>query len=109
MSQPDPGGPIQPNYRQYNAPSSGGTVYSNQGTGNQVINQQYVDPAADRRHRSTTRVLVGFLLADVLYVFYGMWSYTGRNTSADMWRALIYLVMLVTTIRLIRRWLRQRV
>jgi hypothetical protein len=37
-----------------------------------------------------------------------MLAYTGHNTSADAWRAGIYLVMLGVTVRLIRRWFRQR-
>lgn len=109
MNRPDRRVPGRNNYQQYNAPESGGTVYSNQGTGDQIFYQQYGDAAAERRRRTTTWLLVTLLVADVLYFFYGMMSYSGQNTSADMWRAFIYLAMLVTTIRLIRRWLSQRV
>jgi hypothetical protein len=98
----------EPEYHQHNAPTSGGTVYSYQGTGSQVVHNTYGDQAAQRRRQTTTRLLIGVLLADFLYFFYGMWAYSGHNTSADAWRAGIYLVMLAITIRLIRRWFRQR-
>jgi hypothetical protein len=101
------GGP-QPNYHQHNAPAAGGTVYSNQGSGNQVVYNAYLDPAAQRRRRLRVKVLLGFFVADVLYFFYGMWSYTGRGTTGDTVRAFLYLVMLGVTLRLIRNWFRDR-
>jgi hypothetical protein len=108
MSGTNPAGRQGPEYHQHNAPTSGGTVYSHQGSGSQVVHNTYTDQAAQRRRQTTTRLLIGALLADILYFFYGMWSYSGHNTSGDAWRAGIYLVMLVITIRLIRRWFRQR-
>jgi hypothetical protein len=98
----------EPEYHQHNAPTSGGTVYSYQGTGSQVVHNTYSDQAAQRRRKFTSRLLIGALVADVLYFFYGMWSYSGHDTSGDAWRAGIYLLMLGVTIRLIRRWVRQR-
>jgi hypothetical protein len=109
MGQPDPRGQPGNSYQQYNTPTAGGTVYSHQGTGNQVVYNAYTDPAAERRRRLTTRLLIGAIVADVLYFFYGMWSYTGQNTTGDTVRAVVYLVMLGVTIRLIRNWVRQRV
>jgi hypothetical protein len=108
MNGTNSAGRQEPEYHQHNAPTSGGTVYSYQGTGSQVVQNTYGDQAAQRRRQTTTRLLIGALLADILYFFYGMWSYSGYNTSGDGWRAGIYLVMLVITIRLIRRWFRQR-
>ena len=108
MSHPNPSGQPQQHYHQFNTPASGGTVYSNQGPGNQIFYQTYVDPAAQRRRRLARWGLLGALVTDVLYFFYGMWSYTGRNTPGDAWRAGIYLVMLAVTIRLLRGWLRTR-
>jgi hypothetical protein len=108
MSDSRAGGYPQPGHHQYNAPGQGGTVYANQGAGHQIVNNVYSSPEAERRRRLMTKILVGALVADVLYFFYGMWSYSGQNTSADAWRAGVYIAMLVVTIRLIRRWWRQR-
>jgi hypothetical protein len=49
------------------------------------------------------------LVVDVVYFFYGMSAYTGRNTTADGWRAVIFLLLLVVTVGMVRRWLRRRV
>jgi hypothetical protein len=108
MSGTSSAGSQGPGYHQHNAPTSGGTVYSYQGSGSQVVHNTYSNPAAQQRRRTATRLLIGALVADFLYFFYGMWAYTGHNTSADAWRAGIYLVMLGVTVRLIRRWFRQR-
>jgi hypothetical protein len=53
----------EPEYHQHNAPTSGGTVYSYQGTGSQVVHNTYGDQAAQRRRQTTTRLLIGVLLA----------------------------------------------
>ncbi|MGI5246630.1 hypothetical protein [Dactylosporangium sp. CA-139066] len=96
-------------YNQQNHASSGGIVNANQGSGPQIINYNAYDPTAERRRRRrSTWLVLSALIADVLYFFYGMWSYTGRNTPADTVRAVVYLFMLVITIRLIRNWFRRR-
>jgi hypothetical protein len=46
---------------------------------------------------------------DVAFFFYGMTAYTGRNTTADTWRAGIFILLLILTASLVRRWLRRRV
>jgi hypothetical protein len=89
-------------WTQVNSPAAGGTVYANQG-GDQII---YAGP---RKRSGVDTKLLGTLVADVAYFFYGMSAYTGRNTSADQWRATIFLVLLVITGGVIRRWLRRRV
>jgi hypothetical protein len=89
-------------YTQHNVPRSGGQVYANQGSGNQIINAQPHKRGVD------TKALIVTLVFDVVYFFYGMSVYTGRNTTADEWRAVIFIVLLVVTIGLIRRWLRRR-
>ncbi len=105
MGQPDRDDPSRPDrYTQRNAPGSGGTVYANQGEGDQII---YAAPR--KRGGMDTKALLVTLLVDVLYFFYGMTTYTGHNTTADQWRALIFLVLLVVTGGMIRRWLRRRV
>lgn len=98
----------EPEFRQHNAPAAGGTVNSYQGTGHQFVQNTYHDETARGRRRFAARLVIGALVADVIYFFYGMWSYSGRDTSGDAWRAVIYLVMLAVTIRLIRRWFRHR-
>jgi hypothetical protein len=94
-----------PRYTQHNAPRSGGSVYANQGPGNQIINTQ----PNKRGVGVDTKALVATLVSDVVYFFYGMSAYTGRNTTADEWRAVIFVVLLVVTIGMVRRWLRRRV
>jgi hypothetical protein len=54
-----------------------------------------------------TKMLFAALIADVVLFFYGMWSYTGKNTSAEGWRAVVFLVMIGLTIGMLRRWLRR--
>jgi hypothetical protein len=99
----------QPQFNQYNAPTSGGTVYSNQGTGNQIINVPAGQPARRKGFGTDSKVLLAFILLDVAYFFYGMLAYSGRNTSADGWRALAFFVLLGVTGGTLRRWLRRRV
>ena len=53
--------------------------------------------------------LVISVLVDVVYFCYGMTAYTGRtNDSGDLWRAVIFFLLLATTGTLLRRWLRRR-
>ncbi len=97
-------------FSQTNAPHSGGTVYANQG-GNQNItnnNTTHTLPPAQSGPRTDTKVLLVTLVVDVAFFFYGMFSYSGENTKADDWRAGIFLLLLVVTIRSIRRWVRKR-
>ena len=92
----------QNQYTQHNSPVAGGQVFAHQGTGNQIINMQA------RRRRADSIALLVTLVVNVLYFFYGMSSYTGRNTTADEWRAGIFLLLLVVTIGMVRRWFRRR-
>jgi hypothetical protein len=94
---------------QHNAPGSGGTVYAHQGPGPQIINVPPSPTAAAKRRAGTdTKVLLVALVADVAFFFYGMLSYTGRNTAAETWRAFIFLAMLAVTGGMLRRWLHRR-
>ncbi|OLE21213.1 MAG: hypothetical protein AUG44_28295 [Actinobacteria bacterium 13_1_20CM_3_71_11] len=82
-------------------------MYAHQGSGDQII---YAPGQAGRRRRgSDSVVLLVALVVDVAFFFYGMLAYTGRNTSADTWRAGLFLVLLAVTGSLFRRWLRRRV
>ncbi|GAA2628996.1 hypothetical protein [Paractinoplanes durhamensis] len=94
-----------PRYTQQNAPHSGGSVYANQGPGNQIINSL----PEKRGVGFDTKALLVVLLVDGIYFFYGMSSYTGRNTAGDEWRAAFFFVLLVVTVGVVRRWLRRRV
>ncbi len=77
------------------------------GHGNVVGN--VINPPGKTGIRLDTKVLGLTLLADVAFFFYGMLSYTGRNTSGDEWRAGIFIVLFSVTIGMIRRWFRRRV
>ena len=94
-----------PAFTQHNVPNSGGTVYSYQGTGAQIINHT---TKATRRRRIDTWILLSVLVVDIGFFFYGMEAYSGRNTHGDEWRAVIFLVLLATTIGMIKRWIRRR-
>jgi hypothetical protein len=103
MSSPQ--GPSQHN-QQYNNASNGGFVYANQGPGKQSINHHYNVVGA--RTRTGWAILV-LLAVDVGFFIYGMTAYTGlADDSGDLWRAGISVVLLGVTLRLIRRWFRQR-
>lgn len=89
---------------QTNTPTSGGTVYANQG-GDQFI---YPQPTViHNKRRAGGRAVLVILAVDVAFFFYGMLAYTGRNTSADAWRAGIFLLLLAFTGSLLRRWVRR--
>jgi hypothetical protein len=89
---------------QYNTATSG-NVYAAQG-GNININ---TTPPGKRGLRIDTKVLLIILITDVIFFFYGMLAYTGRNTSGDNWRAGIFLFMFLMTSAMIGRWIRRRV
>lgn len=110
MSQVGNGNPGQQGYPpwpgqpgQYNAANSG-NVYATQ-RGN--ININSTSPGK-RGPRIDTKVLLITLLTDVIFFFYGMLAYTGRNTAADNWRAGIFLFLFVMTSAMIGRWIRRR-
>jgi len=111
MSSTGNGGPGQPGYQpwagppgQYNTANSG-NVYATQG-GNININTT----APGRRGlRLDSKVLLVVLPVDVVFFFYGMLAYSGRNTGGDTWRAGIFLFLLLTTMVLLGRWIRRRV
>jgi hypothetical protein len=83
-------------------------VYAYQGSGNQNIYLPPTQGIAKRGPRNDTKVLLLTLLLDVLFFFYGMLAYTGRNTTADEWRAGIFLLLLAVTGTMLRRWIRRR-
>lgn len=110
MTQPGPNqGSPQPgqpqNFQQQNAPGAGGTVYANQGTGNQNVTTNYNLP---KMGRYGGRALLIILVVDVAFFIYGATAYTGRGTTADNWRAGIFFVLVIVTVRMIRSWLRRR-
>ena len=107
-----PGNNANPNppgqYVQNNLPGPGGHVIAHQGSGPQHI---YLPPnqvARKRGPRTDTIVLLATVVFDVLFFFYGMLAYTGRNTGADEWRAGIFLLLLLVTGSMVRRWIRRR-
>lgn len=96
----------QDRFVQKNAPRRGGNVYANQGSGDQIIHTA----APGKRGLGTdSKALLVIIAVDVLYFLFGMLSYTGENTTGDLWRAGIFLVLLVVTASMVRRWLRRRV
>jgi hypothetical protein len=98
-----PQGPNQHN-RQHNHARGRGQVISYQGSGNQSVHLH--NQAARTRTGVAVLVLLG---VDVVFFLYGMTAYTGTaGNTADLWRAGVMLVLLAVTIRLIRRWFRQR-
>ena len=104
----NPSNPINPNNSvQQNFAQHGGNVFANQGPGNQIINN--TTQQAKRGTGFDTKALLVILVLDVAFFFYGMTAYTGRNTTADTWRAGIFILLLILTASLVRRWLRRRV
>jgi hypothetical protein len=89
---------------QFNTTNSG-NIYATQG-GNININ---ATPAVPRGLRVDTKALLIVLPADVIFFFYGMFAYTGKNTTGDTWRAGIFLVMCLVTAAMAGRWIRRRV
>jgi hypothetical protein len=51
--------------------------------------------------------VLAVLALDAVFFFYGMFAYTGKNTTADDWRVGIFLLLIVITGSLVRRWLRR--
>lgn len=93
-----------------------GTLYANQGTQN-VHNGDYFDNgdyrntyirqeiARARSHASWW--VLAILVVDVGYFFYGKSAYTGLSgNTGDIWRMVIFFVLLSLTGSLIRRWFR---
>ncbi|GIF23117.1 hypothetical protein BJ973_000525 [Actinoplanes tereljensis] len=81
---------------QYNM---GGNVYATQ-KGHIKINNGSARPSA-----KPVLIVLGI---DVIFFFYGMLSYTGKNTSADQWHAGIFLVLAIITLSMIGKWVRGR-
>ncbi|MCO8277045.1 hypothetical protein M1L60_41350 [Actinoplanes sp. TRM 88003] len=90
---------------QKNAPKRGGHVYANQGTGDQIIHA----PLAPRGLGADTKALLVIVAVDIVFFVVGAMSYTGKNTDGDLWRAVIFLFLVVVTVGIARRWLRRRV
>lgn len=94
---------------QYNSQfnnSTSGNVYATQGGGNININH---NAPGKRGLRTDSKVLLITLPVNVIYFFYGMLAYTGRNTTADNWRAGIFLFLFLATCTMIGRWIRRRI
>jgi nucleoside phosphorylase len=101
-------GPSDDRWTQVNAPAAGGMLIANQGQQTVNINPSASQPpASKRRFGRDTKVLLATIIADVGF-FYGMLSYTGRNTGPETWRAIIFLVMLSVTIAMAKRWVGRR-
>ncbi|MEO6082492.1 MAG: hypothetical protein ABIQ18_05230 [Umezawaea sp.] len=100
----DPNGGANQHNQQVNQNYGKGPLYANQGR--QEINNTYTTPAAKSWAGWTIVVL---LILDVGFFFYGKASYTGvAGDSGDLWRAGIYFVLLVATVRMIRTWVRSK-
>jgi hypothetical protein len=92
----------------------GGTGFVNQ-SGPQInnitnINAPYVPPAPAPKARSRLGwVVLAFLALDIGFFFYGAAAYTGlANDTGDLWRAGIFVVLMITTGSLVRRWFHTR-
>jgi hypothetical protein len=94
---------------QQNNQANNGPLFANQ-NGNQfntvnITNQLKLKQA---RARTGWAILV-LLVLDVAFFFYGQAAYTGQaDSSGDLWRAGIAVVLFAITISLIRRWFRTR-
>lgn len=98
----NPGGSAQHNH-QHNHASGRSQIIVSQG-GNQTVNLH--NHAARKRTGTAILVVLGI---DVVFFIYGGLAYTGHSgDSGDLWRAGIMLVLMLTTVSLIRRWFRQR-
>jgi len=96
-----------------------GNLYATQGgnmnfntTNNNTTNNSTTHlygPTAKGGLRTDTKVLLMALPIDVLFFFYGMLSYTGRNTTGDEWRAVTFLFLFLFTCGLFGRWVRRRI
>ncbi len=93
--------------------ANGGPLIANQGnqyvTTNNITNNHQVLVIKQRHARTGWAILV-ILAVDVAFFFYGQAAYTGRmDSTGDMWRAGIFLALVVITGSLIRRWVRTRI
>lgn len=97
------GGPSQHN-QQVNQSNGNGPFYANQG-GKQSI-KNYTNAAT---RTWTGWVVLILLVVDVAFFVYGKESYTGHaSDSGDLWRAGIFLVLVGSTVSMIRKWVRSR-
>lgn len=76
--------------------------------GDIITNNNYHATAAQRGLRLDTKVLLITLAVDIVFFFYGMATYTGKNVSSDNWRAGIFWFLFLTTCGMIGRWIRRR-
>jgi hypothetical protein len=91
---------------QNNHASGHGVVNAHQGSGPMNIVQNFLSPT--RRGYGGWLLLI-LVVVDVIYFFYGMLSYSGDpDNSADMWRAWIFLFLVVWTLRTVRRLLKRK-
>ena len=80
------------------------TVNAHQGSGPMNIFQT-LNPS--RRGYGPWLLLV-LVIVDVGYFFFGMLSYSGTDNSGDMWRAWIFLFLVVWTLRTAVKLARRR-
>lgn len=98
-----------PGSRQHNHASGGSSIYANQGSGHQSINNNYNTTINARTRTRTGWAILVILVVDVAFAVYGQAAYTGQpGNSADLWRAGIFLFLMATTGTLIRRWFRTK-
>lgn len=88
--------------------SGQGNNVTGYGNINNTVNNNSLAPQTKKGISFDTKMLLAVLLFDVVFFFYGMWSYTGKNTNVETWRAIIMLVMAGVTVGMIRRWFRRR-
>jgi predicted outer membrane repeat protein len=103
-------------HQQHNQAATGGAVYATQNgnlyntTNNNTTHNQNHHVTNLNIKRSRTKIgwaILIILAGDVGFFFYGQAAYTGgMNNSGDMWRAGIFLALLIITSSLIRRWFR---
>ena len=70
-------------------------VNVNQGSGPMNVIQHF----SPTRRGYGAWLLLALVIVDIGYFFFGMFSYSGTDNKGDMWRAWIFLVLVVWTIR----------
>ncbi|WP_026424282.1 hypothetical protein [Actinokineospora inagensis] len=89
---------------QHNKAQTGGTVYANQGPGKLSVRHNY---GGNRSWAGWATLVV--LAADVAFFLYGEGAYSAQEgDTGDLWRAVIFFLLLGLTGSLFRRWLRRR-
>jgi hypothetical protein len=109
MSSTGNGNPGQQGFPHWNGQPSVHNTGNQHNTGQNVYATQkgHINIKNGSAPPSAKPLLV-ILSIDVIFFFYGMLSYTGKNNSGDEWRAGIFLILAIVTLSMIGRWVRGR-